>query len=874
MIDQWRKQFEAPAAEFGPMPFWFWNDELSKEELIRQIREFHAKEVTGFVLHPRMGLPRSMPYMSEAYLELAEAAVAEAARLGMSVILYDEGMYPSGAANGLVVKQNPAFASRGLAMREFPCQAGPAVVPVGLEPDEELVSMLAYRKLPDGSVVPDSVTVLDWRAALSPGGGGGSVPFRAPDGDGWFAAVFVDTPSGGTIRGIHPGQDDGEPDAPRAADLLNEEAMRTFIALTHDAYYERLRDYFGGTVIAMFTDEPDLLGRRHKRGLRPWTRGFLAEYTAAGGGERDLPALWLEAGAGTAGIRGRFEDAVRARLTRTYYRPLAQWCEAHGIALTGHPAGSGDIGLLEHFHIPGQDVVWRWIAPEDGKALDGPHTVLAKCASDAARHRGRRRNLNECFGVCGKESGWALTADNMKWYLDWLFVRGTNLIVPHAFYYSIRGERRDERPPDVGPNNIWWPHYEQFARYIKRMSWLMTDGANTAEIAVLTGASEMPWSIAKPLFERQIEFNYLEEELLAASCTIEDGLIRIAGYAYKAVLIENTDAFKPEGLRLLAEFVSQGGAVIALPEAGRPGSEHAKSWRFVQRAEDIPAVLDELALAEPLLEPACAAVRISRVKKGGTLFYCIVNEGEDEYTGSLRIPAGCGAEIWQPWTGETFAARSPEAACGTSAAEQLADRSEAERNAGSPIALRLQRRECLIVAADPALAAPADSAAESGEFPKIIPLQLQWHVSGGPLSGGPRPALSSWAEWEGMEHFSGTLVYESRFDFPAEAVEAGGPEGGAPSVGGYRDGGGEAQIGSRPVRLDLGDTGEIARVAVNGRDAGVRMWKPYVFDVSPFLQAGANELRIEVTNSLANRYDGQRLPSGLLGPVTLQTGGG
>ena len=31
---------------------------------------------------------------------------------------------------------------------------------------------------------------------------------------------------------------------------------------------------------------------------------------------------------------------------------------------------------------------------------------------------------------------------DMKWYLDWLFVRGVNMIFPHAFYYSLRDRRK------------------------------------------------------------------------------------------------------------------------------------------------------------------------------------------------------------------------------------------------------------------------------------------------------------------------------------------------------------------------------------------------------------------------------------------------
>ena len=43
-----------------------------------------------------------------------------------------------------------------------------------------------------------------------------------------------------------------------------------------------------------------------------------------------------------------------------------------------------------------------------------------------------------------------MTASDMKWYIDWLGLRGVNLFIPHAFYYSVTGERKEERPPDVG----------------------------------------------------------------------------------------------------------------------------------------------------------------------------------------------------------------------------------------------------------------------------------------------------------------------------------------------------------------------------------------------------------------------------------------
>ncbi|MGO4374986.1 hypothetical protein AB4Z21_30390, partial [Paenibacillus sp. MCAF20] len=71
------------------------------------------------------------------------------------------------------------------------------------------------------------------------------------------------------------------------------------------------------------------------------------------------------------------------------------------------------------------------------------------------------------------------------------------------------------------------------------------------------------------------------------------------------------------------------------------------------------------------------------------------------------------------------------------------------------------------------------------------------------------------------------------------------------------------------VKLDLGEAPELARLWVNGREAGVRMWSPYLFDIGDFLRPGTNVLKVTVTNSLANLYDGKSYASGLIGPVQL-----
>jgi len=71
--------------------------------------------------------------------------------------------------------------------------------------------------------------------------------------------------------------------------------------------------------------------------------------------------------------------------------------------------------------------------------------------------------------------------------------------------------------------------------------------------------------------------------------------------------------------------------------------------------------------------------------------------------------------------------------------------------------------------------------------------------------------------------------------------------------------------------LDLGEVGCAARVAVNGRDAAVRAWQPYTFDITEAVRPGRNALRITVANTAANGSGKDlpmdRLAAGILGPV-------
>ena len=90
----------------------------------------------------------------------------------------------------------------------------------------------------------------------------------------------------------------------------------------------------------------------------------------------------------------------------------------------------------------------------------------------------------------------------------------------------------------------------------------------------------------------------------------------------------------------------------------------------------------------------------------------------------------------------------------------------------------------------------------------------------------------------------------------------------------------------------LTDLREICTVRINGRPAGTIWAMPYQLDVTGYVMAGKNSLELDVTNLWPNRIigdaqpsnphpytktnirkytsDSPLLPSGLVGPVTIQ----
>ncbi len=104
-IDKIRKMFANPPSEYRSAPLWDWNEQISREGIDFQMKEFKKAGIGGVFVHPRPGLITE--YLSNDWFQLFDYTVQKGKELDMKVWIYDENSYPSGFAGGHVPAEMP-----------------------------------------------------------------------------------------------------------------------------------------------------------------------------------------------------------------------------------------------------------------------------------------------------------------------------------------------------------------------------------------------------------------------------------------------------------------------------------------------------------------------------------------------------------------------------------------------------------------------------------------------------------------------------------------------------------------------------------------------------------------------------------------------
>jgi len=657
------ESFRNPGNIHRPIPFWAINDRLKADECGRQMADFIRVGLGGGFFHARAGLVSD--YMGAEWMAAMDGALAAAKENDGYLWLYDEDRWPSGTAGGGVTEGHPELAACTLraellaAGAPVPAETADSLLQAAYAIDRSGAQLRQARRLSPGEAAADTMTErLVFLRVLDP-----------PPANKWMNARF--------------------------ANLLDPKAVARFIELTHEVYRQRFGGEFGRRVPGIFTDEPHM---KFKPDALAWYDGLPQLYAAWHGRDfwADLPWMHFE-GPDARLIRLLIHRTVHRQYCTAFSRQIFEWCEKHGIAFTGHYNAEDNFhgqianhggGVMAHYryqHIPGMDHLMR---------RNDPWLVTARQVSSAAGQLGRTHTITEIFGVTRHTN----TFEHFKWLADHDLANGLTLLCPHLSWYSCRGRRKRDFPPNWNYQQSYWDDLRLLNDYFARVGFAISSGQRSAEILLLqpmdTAVASHRLGVAgggAPLCEQLdelcrysnsftrmlaallhagFETDIGDETLIAELGAIDQGRFRIGKMSYKVVVVPSSRTWRPRTLELLQQFSAAGGTIIFLGELPTETDcrDAREPWSTLLRAPTTlqgPASGEHLVTQMDRLNPQNFTLRDADGRAAGELFvnhrvdgrqetFFIINSSlaaEQKLVLTLRGGAGRPLALWNAFKG-------------------------------------------------------------------------------------------------------------------------------------------------------------------------------------------------------------------------------
>lgn len=549
--------------------------------------------------------------MFDRYLESEEhwksfvVGVQMCAQLGMPVWIYDEKGYPSGTAGGLVLHGHP-----------------------------ELEALVLARD-PQGN--PEY----------------------------FFRRAYEHTHASNNYHALR-----------RYINLMDERATARFIEVTHEAYHQRVGQYFGKTIVAFFTDEPSLMAvdlgpipepARSKVPVEdpvdpnvkplptlPWCHDFAEVYRRRWG--EDIQSQWKSLFEGDSSedhrIRRQFWSTVADLVADRYFGQIQRWCQAHGVASSGHnlheesiyhhvPLYGNGLKAISRMDIPGLDMLtsnpesvihmgWMTAAmPLSGALLEGHRRVMTEVSDFAQKMSGAGPvNLQQMQATAGWQAAWGVTE--------------------FTLYYS---------PEDRTPDENW-----QYGQFVGRLNTLLKPAMPRPQVALYYPIYDL-WAeyrpVAGPLHQspappraqqiissfvqigqtlqrRQIPFILIDHEHLAQAAVTPNGTLRAGNAEIAALVFPMGVELPPEARKVVEQFANQKGRVLYDSPEKTLNVNNAVSW-----------IQPDLSI-----QPPNDRIVLGRFSRDDHTILVLVNVAPEAYRGSLQSVAGHAWTQLDPATGD------------------------------------------------------------------------------------------------------------------------------------------------------------------------------------------------------------------------------
>jgi hypothetical protein len=780
-------------------------------------------------------------------MDQVKFTVQEAAKRGMRLWIQDESDYPSGFAGGNISRLYPQLGMQGMVadirVHVVPGQTLTMPVP----PDT--LAIMALKTSPDQTlqgVIPIPVPAnlqLRW---ITPNEG--STP-NEPRYN--WEVVFV--------RHIYvssPTRNFNREDGTRAKDALyslidylDPEATRAFLKIVHETYRQAVGDQFGKIVLGFFGDEPDYSSSI------PWTPKLLEEFQARKGYDLKpyIPSFFTgratEAAEETRRVRADYYDVWSGIFQNSFFGEQAEWCKKYNVEYLVHLNHEETMIALErsegdyfrdnrYVEVPGIDNL-NQLVPDAVHRPDGTWNInnnFPKLASSAAHLFGKPKVWAEEGGGVGIDG---------KYQLDFQLVRGVTLLQIRVPVARGPGGPSVTAPPPAIP-----PQAPMIAWYANRGGYLMAIGRPAAQVglyhpgnSIWMGDQEADRSTTKlgwQLFEHQVDWDYFDEQSLSSVASIENGGFRnLSGQVYKAIVVPSSTVITRTGLERFKAFVKAGGTVIFVGKT--PTLVVDKTFLNAKDAPDLsfatliepsgditPRVLAALPKPDVKLDSPWQRLTYTHRSWSDAEMYFFFNESNQAESRIAAIAGRGQAQAWDLGTGEIHP---------ISGATAEGD------SVRFPLVLGSYEAKVVVVGPLPGGVAAPEPSLLSGIT--LAELSGDWMLD---LNGKQLTTpLKSWEELD-TQAFAGPATY--RKQFTAAAAPAG-----------------------KRVFLEIADVHDYARVKLNGKELEAHAWQPYRWDITSALQAGSNDLEIQVNATSAGRAGSGGAPPATTAPTAAAAGG-
>lgn len=658
----WKNPQKEPSLDQSQSPLWFWNDRLEKKELLRQLELKSSVGVKCTIPHARTNGGEGFigGYLDEEWFAHIRTVMEYKKEHNEPVWLYDEIDWPAGTCNqtitldeqnreqyltfeAVTIKAGEKFRAQLSDLRKQPlyelsedsdftaCAFNVFIVSAKTEEAYDITKYFTYSMFgPELEFVSEEDAVA------------------------YIVKINVDAYKNGGNEAVN---------------YLDGAVTKKFLASTYDVYYEHCGEYFGKTIQAVFNDETRMCH------AFAWCEDFPEVFLERKGYDLLryiylLPLPGTEAGR----VRCDYFDVLAWLYQNRYFGELHQWCEARKIKLFAHLLGeetifgharySGDyLRQNRYLDIPGADHL--------GKGIGSLNIKYTSCG---AHSYGKELSAVEVFAGCG----WSLTFEEYIRMITWMFQQGMQVIINHGFFYSDRGERKNDWPPSQFFQWQGFDRMQEGNNMVRRLHYALTGGYNEADVLVYYpietfwlhylpdnhfthGFFQGPYvkderaayidtnlqMLLNGLLSENLDFDMIHRDALENFAVEGNQIVnRLTGQHFSVLLLPMCEILSLETAVLCADFIANGGVILAIEDVPYMGMEKGTDAKVkaimkelvsnpqfkVLGLEDIKKIYQDIRMVIPqpirIIE-GCAKTENNHPVYGNGLIDPYIHTGED-----------------------------------------------------------------------------------------------------------------------------------------------------------------------------------------------------------------------------------------------------